>query len=321
MQKIRVGVIRGGPSSEYAVSLKTGESVLRNLNKERYDPVDILISTHGDWYMNGVRTDLGTIAGQVDVIWNALHGTFGEDGKVQRLLEAFNIPYTGSGVLPSALGMHKGLAKDRFRKAGLLTPEGDIVESEGDIEETAFHFFRNRHLPVIVKPVSGGSSVATRVARTYEDLVTAIKQASQYGDVLVEEYIEGAEATCCVIDTNTPGENLVLHPIEIIPPKAKDFFDYDAKYGGETEEICPGRFAPEIQAKLRELAQKSHQSIGARHYSRSDFIISPKGIYVLEINTLPGLTEASLLPKALHAGGVELPDFLEHVLTLALTGK
>lgn len=321
MQKIRVGVIRGGPSSEYAVSLKTGESVLRNLSGERYVPVDILISTHGDWYMNGVRTDLGTIAQQVDVVWNALHGSFGEDGKVQRLLEAFNIPYTGSTVLSSALGMHKGLAKDHFRRAGLLTPEGEVIESEGDIEETAFHFFRNRHLPMIVKPVSGGSSVATRVARTYEDLVSAIKQASKYGDVLVEEYIEGVEATCCVIDTNTPGENLVLYPIEIVPPTGKDLFDYDAKYGGETEEICPGRFTPPVQAKLRELAQRSHQAIGARHYSRSDFIISPKGIYVLEINTLPGLTEASLLPKALQAGGVLLPDFLDHVITLALSGR
>ncbi len=254
MKKIRVGVIRGGPSSEYAVSLKTGESVLRNLNTERYIPVDLHLSTHGDWYMKGVRTDLSTIAGQVDVAWNALHGTFGEDGKVQRLLEAFSIPYTGSEVLSSALGMHKGLAKDRFRKAGLLTPEGSIVESDGDIEETAFHFFRNRPLPVIVKPVSGGSSVATHIARAYEDLVVAIKQASQYGDVLVEEYIEGIEATCCVIDTETPGENFVLHPIEIIPPKSKGFFDYNAKYGGETEEICPGRFTAEVHAKIRESA-------------------------------------------------------------------
>lgn len=321
MQKIRVGVIRGGPSSEYAVSLKTGESVLRNLDKERYAPMDILISTHGDWYMNGVRTDIGTLTQQVDIIWNALHGTFGEDGKVQRLLESFGIPYTGSGVLPSALGMHKGLAKDRFRKEGLLTPVGDIVESEGDIEETAFHFFRNRHLPVIVKPVTGGSSVATSIARTYEDLVRAIKQASQYGDILVEEYIEGTEATCCVIDTKTPGENIVLHPIEIIPQKSKEFFDYEAKYGGDTEEICPGRFAPEVQAELRELAQKTHKAIGARHYSRSDFIVSPKGIYVLEINTLPGLTETSLLPKALEAGGVTLPDFLDHIITLSLSGR
>ena len=321
MTKIRVGVVRGGPSSEYAVSLKTGESVLHNLNTERYDPVDILISTHGDWYVNGVRTDLGAIAHQVDVVWNALHGTYGEDGKVQRLLESFNIPYTGSGVIPSALGMHKGLAKERFKEAGLLTPMGDVIASEGNVEETAFHLFRNRHLPVIVKPVAGGSSVATRIARTYEDLVAAIAQASRYGDVLVEEFIEGTEATCCVVDANTPREHFVLYPIEIVPPKSKDFFDYDAKYSGESEEFCPGRFTPETDAALREFAQKAHDAIGARHYSRSDFIISPRGIYVLEINTLPGLTETSLFPKALRAGGVELSEFLDHVITLSLSGK
>ena len=318
MSKIRVGVVRGGPSSEYPVSLKTGAAILQHLDREKYIPVDILLTTRGEWYMNGHRSDLANISDHVDVLWNALHGTFGEDGKVQQLFDSFNIPYTGSTAVASAVGMHKGLAKERFTHAGLLTPKGDIILQDADLEEAAFEIFRDRHLPLIVKPVSGGSSVATKIARNFEDLRAGILSASKYGDILVEEFIEGKEATVSVIDTGTRGEQYVLCPIEIVPHQSKDFFDYDAKYTGESEEICPGRFPLATHTTLRDLAILAHHSIGARHYSRSDFIINPKGIYLLEINTLPGLTEHSLLPKALKAGGVEMQEFIDHVLALAL---
>ena len=318
MSNIRVGVVRGGPSSEYAISLKTGESVLKNINREKYAPVDILLSTHGEWYMNGVRTDLPSIAHHVDVIWNALHGAFGEDGKVQQLFETFGIPYTGSEVLGSALGMHKVLAKERFREAGLRTPKGIVATGTNDTENVLFELVQNMPLPVIVKPVSGGSSVATKLVRSFDELRDAIVDAGQYGEVLIEEYVEGREATVCVIDGTQAEEYIVLHPVEIIPPGANEFFDYEAKYSGESQEICPGRFTPEEEAELRGLATKAHRAIGAIHYSRTDFILSPKGMYVLEINTLPGLTEGSLLPKALRAGEVTLPEFFDHVIGLAL---
>jgi D-alanine-D-alanine ligase len=318
MPQIRVGVVRGGPSSEYPVSLKTGERVLRDLNKEKYLPVDILLTTRGEWYMNGIRSDIFTIAHHVDVVWNALHGTFGEDGKVQQLFESFSIPYTGSDILASAIGMHKGLAKERFAEAGLLVPKGEVLDAQSDLVAAERELFRHYLFPLIVKPVSGGSSVATRVVKNFDELVQAMQAASKHGDVLVEEYIKGDEATCCVLDSGVPDEYFALHPIEIVPHDSRDFFDYEAKYAGESEEICPGRFPLATHGALRDLATKAHQSIGARHYSRSDFIISPRGIYILEINTLPGLTEASLLPKALEAGGVAFPDFLDHVIGLAL---
>lgn len=322
MSKVRVGVVRGGPSSEYAISLKTGESVLKHLHREKYHSVDVLISPHGDWYMNGVRTDLSNIAHHVDVVWNALHGEFGEDGKVQRLFEFFHIPYTGSGVLPSALGMHKGLAKERFRDAQLSVPRGEVIEHGIRLEEAINQIFSDHGLPLIVKPISGGSSVSTRIARTLEELVHAVIDAGRSGDVLVEEVIAGKEATVCVIDSSVPDEHFVLFPIEIVPPDRSRFFDYDAKYSGRSQEICPGRFTLSTHSLLRELAIKAHCAIGARHYSRSDFMISPEGkIYILEINTLPGLTEESLIPKALRAGGVEFPEFLDHVIELALAGR
>lgn len=321
MSHIRVGVVRGGPSSEYVVSLKTGESVLRNLNREKYTPVDILVTPRGDWYMNGVRTDLANINHHVDVVWNAMHGKFGEDGKVQQHFEALQIPYTGSGVMASAVGMHKQLAKDRFVEAGLKVPRGEVIRADENMFEVAFDLFRNRHMPVIVKPVSGGSSVATKVVRTYNELRIALVEAAQYGDILVEDFIPGKEATVCVIESSVPGESFVLYPIEIVPPASHDIFDYDVKYSGETEEICPGRFTLSVHSQLRELALKAHHAIGARHYSRSDFIVGDDGIYLLEINTLPGLTENSLLPKALKAGKVEFSDFIDHIISLALTAK
>ncbi len=320
MSRIRVGVVRGGPSPEYVVSLKTGESVLRHIDTSKYAPVDILVTPRGDWYMNGVRTDLSNIQDHVDVVWNAMHGKFGEDGKVQQHFEALRIPYTGSGVMASAVGMHKQLAKERFIEAGLSVPKGEVITGSENMFEVAFDLFRNRHMPVIVKPVSGGSSVATRVVRSYDELRDALVEAAQHGDVLVEDFIPGKEATVCVIDSTVPGESFVLYPIEIVPPSAHDIFDYDAKYSGESEEICPGRFPLATHSKLRELAVRAHNAIGARHYSRADFIIADDDIYLLEINTLPGLTENSLLPKALRAGNVPFEDFIDHVITLALDG-
>ncbi len=321
MTRLRVGVVRGGPSSEYLVSIKTGENVLRNLNADKYAVTDILITPRGDWFMNGVRTDLANIAQHIDVAWNAMHGTFGEDGKVQKQFEAFGIPYTGSEVLASAVGMNKEIAKERFKEAGILVAKGYTISSDEDLKQAAIRLFQDMPFPVIVKPVSGGSSVATSIVRSFDDLQHALFEASKYGDILVEEFIVGKEATVCVIDSVARGEHFVLFPIEIVPPSKNEFFDYEAKYSGESKEICPGRFTLTTHSTLRDLATKAHQSIGARHYSRTDFIISDDGIYVLEINTLPGLTKESLMPKALKMGGITFPQFLDHIIGLTLASR
>jgi D-alanine-D-alanine ligase len=321
MQKIRVGVIRGGPSDEYEISLKTGKNVLQSLNLDKYIPIDILLTKQGEWYIHGVPTDMPTIATLVDVVWNALHGAYGEDGKIQQLFEQFGISYTGSQSLSSALGMHKGLAKERFVEAGLTVPYGEIISSFAHHDDAAFALFRNNRMPLIVKPVSGGSSVATTIVHTHDGLVRAIGHASRLGDVLVETVVSGIEATVCVIDGAESGEHFVLYPIEIVPPTPNVFFDYEAKYGGGSKEICPGRFTLSTHSQLRHLALAAHKSIGARHYSRTDFIVAKDGIYVLEINTLPGLTEESLLPKALAASGVTVPDFLDHIIGLTLSER
>lgn len=319
MMKLRVGVLRGGPSSEYEVSLKTGASVLQHLPEDKYVPVDIFLDRDGTWHHRGrpiVPTDLSD---HVDVVWNALHGHYGEDGKVQKVLEDIGIPYTGSGVLPSAIGMHKAIAKEHLSRAGIRTPEGWLVAEDDDIQEALYDIFRNSKFPLVVKPVTGGSSVATHIVRSYAKLLAAVADAMTYGDVLIEEFVAGREATVGVIDANDDGEVFALPPVEIVPPPDAAFFDYEAKYGGGTSELCPGRFTPEENAELRRLAALAHKALGLRHYSRADFIVSRfRGIYMLEVNTLPGLTSESLLPKALRASGVLLPEFLDHVIGLAI---
>lgn len=314
---MRIGVVRGGPSSEYEVSLRSGATILKHLDPERYEPIDILLTRKGEWIVGGLLSDLPTIAHRVDVIWNALHGEFGEDGKVQRQFEHFHIPYTGSTSLSSAIAMNKALTKERFKELGIRTPHGTLIEEDASIEVAVFNAFRNYAMPVVVKPVSTGSSVGVTIAENYEQLLAGVEKASEWGAVLVEEMIRGKEATCAVLDTGSGGV-LALHPIEIVPAKEKTFFDYEAKYEGKSKEICPGNFTIAEIDEIRRLSARIHQGIGLRHYSRSDFIVSPRGIYALEVNTLPGMTEASLVSLALKTAGVEIPEFIDHVIGLAV---
>ncbi len=326
--QLRVGVLRGGVSPEYDISLRTGGTVLKHLPAEKYVPVDILITKDGQWHVGGRPADLPKVVRSVDVVWNALHGEYGEDGKVSRLLDHFSVPYTGSRALPSSLGMNKALAKEFFAKAEMKTPLSRVIQNRGAgnteererfARETAFEIYRTITPPWIMKPVSGGSSVGTYVVNSYPQLVESILAlAESETDTLLEEFIRGKEATCGVIDSFRGKETYPLLPVEIRPAHHKTFFDYEAKYGGETEEIVPGNFSRNESAEIQRLAALAHRTLGLRHYSRSDFIVTPRGIYILETNTLPGLTESSLLPKSLFAVGSSLPEFLDHIITLAL---
>ncbi len=316
MLRKKIAVLRGGPSSEYEVSLKTGAEILNNLSDDRYDLADVCITREGDWYCHGVKTKPGEILSQIDVVVNAMHGEYGEDGKVQRILETFGVPYTGSQSIPSAMAMNKTLAKQEFKKKGIKVPI-DIVLEKGSYNVA--EVFKTFPMPAIVKPVSAGSSLGIGLARTAIELEKAIKDAFEISDkILVEEYIEGREATCGVVDGFRGQDVYTLLPIEIRPKSENSFFDYDAKYSGESDEICPGNFTSEEKEKMQELARQAHEVLGLRHYSRSDFIISPRrGIYLLETNSLPGLTATSLLPVSLKAIGCSLEEFLEHLIGLA----
>ena len=229
--KIRVGVLRGGPSPEYEVSLNTGKTILANLPDE-YEPIDILISKNGAWHTGGLRKDPYRILKTIDVAVNAMHGTYGEDGTVQKMLERFNIPYTGSDSMASALGMNKIMSKNVFEKYGLKTPHHIIIEKAGDdgiTKEMMKKINESLPFPIIIKPLNSGSSLGVSLAEKIGQIKSALKKSFEHSSkLIVEEYINGKEATCGVID-NFRGEDIyTLLPVEI-GTTSPSFLDYDSK--------------------------------------------------------------------------------------------
>jgi len=313
-----VGVLRGGPSREHEVSLKTGAAMVANLPEERYSVRDIYIDKGGQWHDRGRQTSPERILRQVDVVLNGLHGEYGEDGEVQRLLERFGVPYTGADSFASYLAMHKVMTKMRARDAGLQTPKFHFIERAEDGGEGARAVIRTFHQPVVVKPVGWGSSVGISIVGGYAPVFAAVEKlfADGAAGVLVEEYLDGREATVGIVEKLRGEELYSLPAVEIIPP-AGNFYSFEAKYSGATRHVCPGNFSRVVNEELQRAAKVAHRALGLRHYSRSDFIVTPKGVYYLETNTLPGLTEESLLPKSLAAVGVPFPDFLSHLVNLA----
>src|SRR3989344_5663131 len=323
MVRTQVGVLRGGTSHEYEVSLATGGSVLKHL-PAIYRGHDILIDRVGVWHWNGLPTAPEQIARQMDVFFNALHGEYGEDGKVQGVLEQLAVPYTGSEVVPSALGMNKVLAKEIFRRTGLRVPTEVIFRVAGDlsslVEVAGSPVFNKISPPWIVKPADRGSSVGLVLAKTFSQLVVALNTVKKFSRlILVEAYLRGREATCGVVDNFRGHDTYALPPIEIRPPAKRPVWNYEDKYSGATQEICPATFSEAEKHEIEKLAVAAHRALGLRHYSRSDFILTSHGIYLLETNSLPGLTSESLLPKALAAVGCPYPHFLDHVITLAVS--
>jgi D-alanine-D-alanine ligase len=320
-KKIRVGVLRGGPSSEYEVSLKSGETVLSNLPMEKYEPIDVFISRDGIWHIQGIPKKVSDMAHLIDVAFIALHGSYGEDGRVQRDLSQFQIPFTGSNSFESAVAMNKDMTKKTISRlsSNIKMAFHKLFRREEVEKKSIYALFREIPNPSVVKPVASGSSVGVSIVKSYTDLEQALNKAFDESDtIIIEEYIPGIEATCGVID-NFRGEKLyALPPVEIIP--SAHFFDYDAKYGGGSREVCPGNFDHDTKQIIQDAAREAHKILGLKHYSRSDFMVHPtRGVFFLETNTLPGLTSESLLPKSLHAVGTDLSQFLDHVITLART--
>lgn len=321
MAAVRVGVLRGGRGHEYEVSLHTGHNVLQNL-PSFCEGTDILITKDGQWHWQGLPIKPAELAGKVDVIFNALHGEYGEDGRVQNLLDQLGLPYTGSTTLASAVAMKKSLAKQALARLGVKTPYGVLITSQLNPREAANLIFNKLGPPWVVKPDDRGSSVGLQLVRQLAHLPQAIAHAQQFSDrVLVEEYIRGREATCGVIDRFRDVEHYVLPVTEIRRPNNQELWHYNDKYSGDTEEICPGWFNEEEKRTIAELSALAHKQLGLRHYSRSDFIVSPRGVYWLEVNTLPGLTRHSLLPKSLDAIGCSYDGFLDHLINLALNRR
>ena len=298
-RKKRVGVLMGGISAERDVSMNTGAGVHRALLAAGYDAVRI------DWTR---ESDLASVLRdeKVGVVWIALHGTFGEDGCVQGLLECLRIPYTGSGVTASAVAMDKVLSKRLFDERGIPTPPWRAVKDAGDAAKHA----RTLGYPVVVKPSREGSTVGVTVVKREEELAAAVAAAKKlHGETLVERFISGREVSVGVLD----GE--VIGTVEIQPKAA--FYDYDAKYlRGDTEYRVPAPMAKAYEEPVLDAAARAFEVTGCRGHARVDFRIDEKGDgWVLEVNTLPGMTGTSLLPKIAAHAGIDYPALVERILS------
>jgi len=321
MHQIVVGVLRGGPSGEHEVSLKSGHAILSHLPSERFIPRDIYIDKKGVWHDRGLPTTPGRILPTIDVAIVAVHGAYGHDGEAQKVLERFGVPYVGPDPHHSFRASHKALAKEVAREAGIPTARYFFAEDTEKAEQAARDAVRTFLQPVVVKPVDSGSSLGVTFARGFKEVSEAMQELFSGGarGVLIEERLRGAEATVGVVEGLRGEELYTLPTIEIIPPEGHGFFCNDAKYDDATQEVCPGRFAPDVSDTLKGYASTMHKLLGQRHYSRSDFIITKRGVYFLETNPAAavGMTDSSLMPKALASVGVKLEEFLEHVIDLA----
>ena len=307
MEKLTLALLSGGISSEREVSLNSGEQVYEALDKDKYD-----IRRYDP------KTDLPRLiqdAAQIDAALIILHGPYGEDGTVQGLLELLHIPYQGSGVLGSSLAMNKAAAKQMYEKAGIPVPPYVVYDRNETVDGDACA--KKLGLPLVVKPVVGGSSVGMSIIRSVADLPDALEKAFEWDSaVMIEAYIDGTELTGGVIGNS----ELEAFPIiEIIPDKEHDFFDYEAKYtAGITREICPARIDEDLTLQAQTLAKKSHQSLFCRGYSRTDLILKGRELYVLETNTIPGMTATSLLPQAGQAAGYTFTRLLDRLIELGM---
>lgn len=310
-QKLRVALLAGGTSGERQVSLNGAAEVEKALDPERflvrrYDPACDLARLVGD-------------AGEIDFAFILLHGLHGEDGTVQGMLDLLGIPYQGSGVLGSAIAMDKHLAKDLFRLHGLPVADCVVVGNRSDYDLQGM--VDRLGLPLVVKPVREGSSLGLTIARNLDELREGIEAARRHDrDVMVEQYIKGREITAAVLGNDTL---TALPLIEIIPGEGFAFFDYTAKYQpGASREICPAPISPELTEKAQQLAMAAHSALRLRGYSRTDMILNETGdFFLLESNTIPGMTATSLLPQAAARHGLEFSQFLELLIEMAFADR
>jgi D-alanine-D-alanine ligase len=300
--KPRVTVVMGGASAEREISLQTGAEVMRALHALGYAATSL---DYDDRFLDALREI------KPDVVFIALHGPGGEDGHVQALLEYLSIPYTGSGLEAAALSMDKHLTKKLLAAEGLPTPVWDLFDLTGG---TLPLLPGSLDLPLVIKPRYEGSAVGVTIVRTHEEWTSAMLEASKsYSQILAEEYVQGREFTCAVL-----GEE-ALPLIEIVTNR-DGYYSYGAKYepGGSTH-ITPAKIDEDLAARLQMLALSAHRLLGLRDYSRTDFIVTrDHRPYVLEVNSLPGLTRLSLVPDACAAAGIGFEALIDRLVGYAL---
>ena len=308
-KKLTLALLAGGRSGERQVSLMGAAGVEKALDGDRYEVLRF-----------DPLTDLAKIAAaaaEIDFAFILLHGLWGEDGTVQGFLDLLDIPYQGAGVTGSALAMDKNLAKELYRLHGLPVADWRVIAGP-DPRFSAAELVAELGLPLVVKPVCDGSSLGMTIVREEKNLRQAVEKALVHGGrAMVERFVAGREITVGVIGNDDP---IALPLVEIIPGEGFEFFDYDAKYKpGATSEICPAEVDAEITARAQEYGVAAHNALQLRGYSRTDMILSETGeIFLLETNTIPGMTPTSLYPQAAAAHGLDFGALLDRLIALGL---
>jgi D-alanine-D-alanine ligase len=307
VKRLRVALIAGGISGEREISMKSGDAVEKALDPrkyevKRYDPRDDLALL----MESGANTDLALIL---------LHGRYGEDGSMQGLLDLLGISYVGSGILGSAMAMNKRVAKSVYRAERLLVAD-DVLLYKGE-PYSLDHIAERIGTSTVVKPASEGSSIGVTICHSKDAMLKGIKAAFRHDEeVLVERFLSGKELTCCVLGNKSLE---ALPVIEIIPNPKYSFFDYQAKYTpGATNEICPARISRAQTEEVQACAMRAHRALQCRDWSRTDMILCEGKVYVLETNTIPGMTETSLVPLAARTAGMGFPQLVDRLIALCM---
>lgn len=350
MAKIKLGVIFGGMSTENEVSVVSANSILSNLDKEKYEIYPIYIDKEGNWwkYKKQENIELGTkienkeiieeemnYLKQLDVVFPVLHGLYGEDGTIQGLFELIKIPYVGCKVLASSVGMDKAYAKIIFDKAGLNQASYEYVRKYKDkyiyvnkdfdeeiisLEEVVKKISKNLKFPMFIKPSNAGSSIGINKAKNLEQLKDYIEIAAQFDNkILIEQGIDGKEVECAVLGN----EEVIASCVGEIKP-AEEFYSYDAKYKNEESKIeIPANIPEKISEEIKKQAIKAFKAIDGKGLSRVDFFIENKTnkIYINEINTMPGFTSISMYPKLFEASGISYKELLSKLIELTIENK
>lgn len=311
MEALKIAVLYGGISKEREVSLSTGKGIINALKNNGHEVVSI------DFHP--ARMDEIIHLKDVDLVFIGLHGKFGEDGTIQGLLDMLKLPYVGSGVLASALAMNKAKAKEIFSLNGLPVAKSNAftIQDSHQIDSTVNVISQTFTPPFVIKPNSEGSTLGLTVVENIDETKEAIKVALKSDEtILVEDFLDGREITVPIL--GRPGEEKALPIIEIIPKN--DLYDYESKYTeGGSQHIIPAKIGEELSKKVKYYAVKAHQLLGCKTYSRADFIVTKDHIpYILEVNTLPGMTPTSLFPDSARVAGMSYDEMIEKIVQLSM---
>jgi D-alanine-D-alanine ligase len=320
MARMTVGVLRGGTSREYKLSLKTGAAMQSALPEDEYEVRDIFIDKSGVWYARGIPTDASRALSQIDVVLNGLHGGIGEDGTVQRLLENSGVVYTGSRAHASWLSLNKIRSREVLQKAGIRMPRAVAftVNTGLNTAEMAQAVFSEFGPPYIVKAQNEGASYGMRFVSNLLELPDAIADTlDEFGATLVEEYILGEEVSVGILEGFRGQELYVLPPSHILIPEDEHFLSSASHENALARHVCPSNFTPREKRSIEEMARAAHRALGLSQFSRADIVQTRRGPYLLEVNSLPGLYEGASFPVMLEAVGSSTRGFVEHAINLS----